>query len=127
MRSPPNARHIAMRAISGSRPIGGRRRCAGLSATASAAQRGNVGGITRRPAFEYRGTGNQHVRAGIDRLPRGLWRDAAIDLERDLATGFGDARGDGLDLPELTRDESLSAKTRIDAHHEHQIDEIKQI
>ena len=83
--------------------------------------------ISRGPAAECRGSGNEHVRSGIDRLRRGLGIDPAIDLEANVKSLLGDALGDRLDLAELAGDELLSAETRIDAHHQHEIDVLEHI
>ena len=48
--------------------------------------------------------------------------DAAIDGEIDGAPAGVDQRPERLDLAELARDEALAAKSRVDAHHQHQID-----
>src|SRR5579862_7483104 len=127
MRMPPNARQIATRNISGNRWIGGSRRAGAGSATTSTAQCCDVGGIAFRSASEYRGAGNEHVGAGVHSLARGLRIDAAIDLERDIASGFCDACGNRLDLLQLAGDEGLAAEARIDAHHQNQVDQIDEV
>src|SRR5579872_4044555 len=127
MRIPPNARHTATRSISGNRWIGGNRRAGAGSATTSTAQCCDIGGIAFHSASEYRCAGDEHVGTGIHSLARGLRIDAAIDLERDIASGFCNARGNRLDLPQLTCDEGLSAEAGVDAHYQNQVDEIDEI
>src|SRR5579864_6489757 len=124
MRIPPNARHTATRNIWGNSWIGGNRRAGAGSATTSTAQCCDIGGIVFRSAGEYRGAGDEHVGAGVYSLARGLRIDAAIDFERDSASGFCNARGNRLDLLQLTSDEGLSAEAGVDAHHQNQVGEI---
>ena len=62
------------------------------------------------------------VRAGGNRLARGFIVDAAIDLKVDGAARGIDGLAQALHLLKLARDESLTAETGIDAHHQHQID-----
>ena len=57
------------------RPPGSRRQ--------ARADRGDVGGVGRRPAFEHRRAGDQHVGAGVDDQRRRFRRDPAVDLDAD--------------------------------------------
>src|ERR1700722_16647121 len=94
----------------------------GPGSTPSSAQRLDVGGIAGRSAAEHRGAGHQGVGAGLDAAPGLLRIDTAIDLEVDLAALCIDHPAQGRDLGELAVDERLPAETRIDAHHQHEIE-----
>src|SRR3954471_13201188 len=93
-----------------------------MAPSSPALQRADVRRIMVGPAAKCRGAGDQHIRAGSDGLRRGLGVDAAVDLNQNVEVLLGDAVGDRLDLLELAHDELLSAKARIDAHDENQVD-----
>ncbi len=63
----------------------------------------DIVGVGGGPAAERGGAGDERGRARIDRLPRGLGIDPAVDLELDVELPLGDAVGDRLDLLELAR------------------------
>src|SRR5579862_3236714 len=109
MRGPASARRAASPAISGKRLSGMRDR----PGTASTPQACDIGGVMRRAAFEHRGPGDKHIGAGRNRPARRLGRDAAIDLERDVAARPFDELRRRLDLLQLAGDEGLSAEARI--------------
>ena len=68
---------------------------------------------------------HEDVRAGRSRVGDGGWSYATVYLKVDVVatcvthcSHFGDFRSEGRDI-------GLATKTRIDGHHEHQIDKIK--
>ena len=77
----------------------------------------------RRPALEHGRAGDEDVGPGLDDERRRLRRDAAVDLDIDVA-----AADHGPDAPHLLahgRDEGLAAEARIDGHAQDEVDRVE--
>src|SRR5438105_3825446 len=86
--------------------------------------RGDVASIgLRRSPVEDGRAGYDHVRAGGSYQPGDLRIDAAIHFEPDRTVC--DHRADVSDLVQLRADEHLSAKARIHAHDQDQIEPVE--
>ena len=82
-----------------------------------------LSGIGHGAAFEDRRSGDEIIGAGGGHGGGGLRPDAAVDLDFDVASAGHLAHG--ADLVERTGDEALAAEAGIDAHHQHEVDEVE--
>src|ERR1700756_3862728 len=84
---------------------------------------GYIGGKSGGSTFENGGPRDEVIGTGGDHGAGGLRPDAAVDLDLDLASARHFAHS--ADLVERIGDETLPTEARIDAHHQHQIDEVE--
>src|SRR6478736_8072232 len=90
---------------------------------ARVADRGDV--LRVMAALEDGGPRDKHIGASGGQRRRGLRRDAAVNLKVDVASV--DHRPDAPNLLDLRWNESLSAKARVDAHHEDKVEPVEHI
>src|SRR3954464_3141303 len=86
----------------------------------------NVAGIVRAaPAAKHGGTRYKRIGARSGQGSSIVARDAAVNLEPDRPVA--DHASDARDLLELGLEEGLAAKTRIDRHHQDEIETIEHV
>src|SRR5690606_22570214 len=81
----------------------------------------DVGGIAIRTAVKDGASRDQHICPRLDDERRRLGIDAAVHFKIDIAPRRVDHLAKPADLPELRGDKFLSAKARIDAHHQNEV------
>jgi len=97
----------------------------GQAASRSSAGRADACDVRRvgfRSALEHRRTGDQNVRASARQKGRGFRRDAAVDLNVDVA--LADHSLDSGDLVHHRRDEGLAAEP---GHYENEVESVEHI